>query len=160
MRQGTRMKIGDLAKTTGLTPKTIRYYELHGLIEEPERAESGYRYFGPADVERLEFIKKAKRLGLSLHEIKDILALHRQGEVPCVHVLELMDQKLVQLDRLVQELQEFRDDLTRLRDESQIHLEQLPKEARICGIIEHGAQSRGGVALGWLERSTLGLTKR
>ena len=60
------MKIGELAKATGLTTKTIRYYELNRLLEEPERTESGYRVYGQEAVEQLEFVKKAKRLGLSL----------------------------------------------------------------------------------------------
>ena len=70
------MKIGEIAKATGLTTKTIRYYELNRLLEEPDRTDSGYRLYGTKDVERLEFIKKAKRMGLSLEEIRDILLLH------------------------------------------------------------------------------------
>ena len=66
-------KIGELSNATGLTTKTIRYYELNGLLEEPWRADSGYRLYDPEDVERPEFIKKAKTLGLSLEEIRDIL---------------------------------------------------------------------------------------
>ncbi len=65
-----RMKIGELAKETGLTAKTIRFYEGIQLLDDPGRTESGYRQYGAEDVERLEFIKKAKRLGLSLDEIR------------------------------------------------------------------------------------------
>lgn len=152
MRQGKgKMKIGELAKATGLTPKTIRYYELHGLIEEPERAESGYRYFGSDDVDRLEFIKKAKRLGLSLEEIKDVLAIHRQKQAPCVHVLAVLDQKLEQVDTVLRDLSKFRQELASLRQESQTRLEQLPEESRVCGIIERSIHSRGEVALAWLK---------
>ena len=50
------MKIGELAKATGLTTKTIRYYELHRLLEDPERTESGYRMYGEADVERIVLV--------------------------------------------------------------------------------------------------------
>jgi DNA-binding transcriptional MerR regulator len=145
------MKIGELAKATGLTAKTIRYYQLQGLIEEPERAESGYRYFDAEAVEHLEFIKKAKRLGLSLEEVRDILALHKQKQAPCVHVLALMNQKLEHVDAILRELRIFRKELARLREESQARLEQLPVEARICGIIERGVHTKGEVALAWLE---------
>ena len=145
------MKIGELAKATGLTTKTIRFYELHRLLEEPERTESGYRIYGQVDVERLEFVKKAKRLGLSLEEIRDILQLHEQSEAPCVHVLALLDQKLDQVDAIMRDLDEFRQELTRLRAESQVRLEQLPEDARICGIIERGIHGKGQVALTWLE---------
>ena len=145
------MKIGEIAKATGLTTKTIRFYELHRLLEEPERTESGYRIYGPEDVERLEFVKKAKRLGLSLEGIRDILQPHEQGQAPCVHVLALLDQKLDQVDGIMRDLDEFRQELTRLRAESQVRLEQLPEDARICGIIERGIHGKGQVALTWLE---------
>jgi DNA-binding transcriptional MerR regulator len=145
------MKIGELAKATGLTSKTIRYYELQGLIEEPERAESGYRYFGPEDIERLEFIKKAKRLGLSLGETKEVLSIHKQRQAPCVHVIALLDRKLEEVDSVIRGLKEFRKELTRLREESQVRLDHLPAESRVCGIIEQGIHSKGEAALVWLE---------
>ena len=134
----SNMKIGEIAKATGLTTKTIRYYELNRLMEEPERTESGYRLYGQQDVERLEFVKKAKRLGLSLVEIRDILQLHAQRQSPCVHVLALLDRKLDHLDNIMREMDEFRHELMRLRVESQVRLEQLPDDVRICGIIERG----------------------
>ena len=151
MRQGA-MKIGEMAKVTGLTAKTIRYYELHGLLEAPPRTESGYRLYGRDDLEQLEFVKKAKRLGLSLGEIRDIMVLHRQRQVPCVHVLALLGQKLEQVDAVIRELEEFRQELARVREESQARLEQLPKDARICGIIEGGIHTKGEVALAWMAR--------
>ena len=145
------MKIGELAKATGLTTKTIRYYELHRLLEDPERTESGYRMYGETDVERLEFVKKAKRLGLSLEEIRAIWILHEHSQSPCVHVLALLDQKLEQVEEIIRGLEEFRRELMRLRVESQVRLEQLPEDARICGIIERGVHHKGEVALAWIE---------
>ena len=145
------MKIGELANATGLTTKTIRYYELNRLLEEPQRTDSGYRLYDSEDVERLEFIKKAKSLGLSLEEIRDILILHEQRQAPCVHVLALLDRKLEQVDNMISKLDEFRRDLLRLRMESQVRLEQLPEESRICGIIERGIHRKGEVSLTWLE---------
>ena len=141
------MKIGELANATGLTTKTIRYYELNRLLEEPRRTDSGYRLYDSEDVERLEFIKKAKSLGLSLEEIRDILLLYEQRQSPCVHVLALLDQKLKQVDKMISELDEFRRELLHLRLESQVRLEQLPEESRICRIIERGIHRKGEVAL-------------
>ncbi len=150
------MKIGELANATGLTTKTIRYYELNRLLEEPRRTDSGYRLYDSEDVERLEFIKKAKSLGLSLEEIRDILLLYAQRQSPCVHVLALLDRKLEQVDNMLSELDEFRRELLRLRMESQVRLEQLPEESRICGIIERGIHRKGEVALTLLERRRKG----
>ena len=145
------MKIGELASATGLTTKTIRYYELNRLLEEPRRTDSGYRLYDSEDVERLEFVKKAKRLGLSLREIREILILHEQSQSPCVHVLALLDRKLEQVEDIIRELEEFRRELMRLRVESQVRLEQIPEDTRICGIIDRGVHHRGEVALAWLE---------
>ncbi len=150
------MKIGELAKATGLTTKTIRYYELTRLLEEPRRTDSGYRLYTSQDVERLEFIKKAKNLGLSLEEIREILVLYEQRLSPCVHVLALLDRKLEQVNNMISELDEFRRELLRLRIESQVRLEQLPEESRICGIIERGIHRKGEVALTLLERRRTG----
>ncbi len=58
------MRIGELAKTAGVTPDTIRYYEREGLLPPPERTPSGYRDYGPAALEDLLFIKQAQALGL------------------------------------------------------------------------------------------------
>ena len=150
------MKIGQLAKVVGVTTKTIRYYELLGLLDEPKRTESGYRLYGRGDADRLQFIKKAKRLSLSLDEIKDILVLRRREQVPCVHVLAMLDQKLEQADAIMAELEKFRRELSILRVESQERLEELPEEARICGIIERGIHAKGEVALAWMERHRKG----
>lgn len=145
-----RMRIGEFAAETGVTTKAIRYYERRGLLEPAPRTASGYRQYGPKDVERLQFIKKAKRLGLSLDEIGDILAISRQ-EAPCVHVLALVDAKLAKVDRIIEELREFRDEVVRLREESHGRLAELPKESSVCGIIERGIHARGETALVWLE---------
>ncbi|MCH9035847.1 MAG: MerR family transcriptional regulator, partial [Chloroflexi bacterium] len=64
MREG--LKIGEAGQQAGLTTKTIRYYELLGLLHEPERTDSGYRLYEEKNVERLTFIRKAKSLGFSL----------------------------------------------------------------------------------------------
>lgn len=146
-----RMKIGELAAATGLTPKTIRFYEGIGLLENPARTESGYRQYGPADVERLGFIKKAKRLGLSLDEVKDILKIHEHDQAPCVHVISMLDQKLAQIEAVIQELDEFRQELERLNAESKGIPEPAAGQPCICGIVDRGINADGQVALAWLE---------
>jgi DNA-binding transcriptional MerR regulator len=141
------MKIGELAKATGLTTKTIRFYEQQALLKEPLRTSSGYRIYTAEDVERLEFIRQAKRISLSLEEIRDILDLSEQSQAPCVHVLALLERKLEQVDAIIQGLQEFRGELSKSKEESQERLDRLPEESRICGIIEKGIHTKGEVAL-------------
>ena len=145
-----KMKIGELARRTGFSTKAIRYYELLRLLPEPDRTESGYRLYGQKDVERLEFIEKAKRLGFSLEDIRDILILDEQQQRPCVHVLALLDQKLKQVDDVLRDLKVFRKELAGLRKESAEQIERLPADA-ICGIVERGVHAKGEAALAWLE---------
>lgn len=145
------MKIGELARRTGFSTKTIRYYERLGLLPEPERTESGYRLYTEGAVERLDFIEKAKRLGFSLEDIRDILILNERQQRPCVHVLALIDRKLRQLDDVLQDLRTFRRNLGRLRKESAERLDRLPGDAGVCSIIERGIHARGEAALAWLE---------
>jgi DNA-binding transcriptional MerR regulator len=140
-----------MAKLTGLTTKTIRYYEMLGLLPRPQRSESGYRLYSEEDVQRLEFIKKAKHLGLSLEDIRDILALHDKNQPPCIHVLALLDQKVKYIDSLIEALQEFRRELSGLRWESAEQLTKVPKGTDICSIVERGIHTKGELALTWLE---------
>ena len=145
------MKIGELAQRTGFTTKTIRYYEQIGLLAAPERSVSGYRLYGLDDIERLEFVDKSKRLGFSLDDIRDVLLLHEQQEVPCVHVLALLEQKLAQVDGVLKDLRSFRRELATLRQQATDRLNQLPDGARVCGIIEQDVHAKGEAALAWLE---------
>lgn len=153
-----KMRIGELAGRTGFSTKTIRYYEQIGLLAEPVRSESGYRLYSDEDRQRLEFIAKAKRLGFSLEDIRDVLVLHEQQQTPCVHVLALLEQKLSQVDGALKDLRQFRGELAHLRQEASERLEQAPAGAAICGIIERGIHARGEAALAWLEFRRTGRT--
>ena len=98
------MKIGDVARQTGLTTPTIRYYESLGLMSPPARAPNGYRDYGPNAVERLRFIRDAQDSGLSLSEVASILELRGQGESTCHHVVELMERHLADVDQRIERL--------------------------------------------------------
>ena len=110
------MRIGDLASRSGVTAKTIRYYEDIGLVEPPARTPSGYRDYEPAALERLAFIRAAQAIGLTLGEIRSIIALRDDGKTPCGHVLELLRQRADELDRRIAELRTLRGELRRLVD--------------------------------------------
>jgi MerR HTH family regulatory protein len=70
-----RLKIGELARLSDLSIKTIRYYERRGLLAQPPRTEGGYRLYGPEEVARLRFVRRAKLLGLTLEEIRELVEL-------------------------------------------------------------------------------------
>lgn len=105
------MKIGELANTAGVTTKTIRYYESIGVLDEPARSESGYRSYGPAAIERLDFVKQAQSSGLALAEIRSILEIKDQGGQTCEHTTSLLRWRLDELDAKIVELQTARVEL-------------------------------------------------
>jgi DNA-binding transcriptional MerR regulator len=100
------MRIGELARRTGKSVATLRYYEQLGLLLTPERTESGYRDYLPDMVERVRFIGQAQERGFSLEEIATVLALHDQGQAPCGCVVETTRRKIIHLEKLIAEMQE------------------------------------------------------
>lgn len=109
------MQIGQLAKHFGLNPKTIRYYEAIGLLPAPRRTESGYRLYDAAAAERLGFIQRAKLLGLSLENIREIIAAQPSDGQPCARVLALIAAEIASIDQRIEELKTFRAELTALQ---------------------------------------------
>lgn len=106
--------IGALAKQAGVNPKTIRYYEAVGVLPPAQRGENRYRLYPKETVELLQFITKAKALGFTLSEIKDIVGVRRQGHPPCAHVRSLVEQKIVDLDQMLADFATLRKRLKRL----------------------------------------------
>ena len=129
------MRIGDLASRSGVTAKTIRYYEDIGLVEPPARTPSGYRDYEPAALDRLAFIRAAQAIGLTLGEIRSIIALRDDGQTPCAHVLDLLRQRANELDRRITELRTLRGELRRLADRADGLDPADCDPARVCHLI-------------------------
>lgn len=129
------MRIGEVADDVGVNPKTIRYYESQGLMPEPPRTPSGYRSYGPEDVERLAFIRRARELDLQLDEIREILALREDGDRPCNYVLDVARRRLAELDDRIAAMQRARAELEALIGRAG---DLPPGEGRFCDLIEHG----------------------
>ncbi|MBI2455039.1 MAG: heavy metal-responsive transcriptional regulator [candidate division NC10 bacterium] len=109
-----RFLIGQAAAAAGLNAKTLRYYEAIGLLPPSDRTESRYRVYSPDAVRRLGFIVKAKRLGLTLREIREILGIRDGGHAPCIHLHHLLLRKVQEVDRRIEELTSLRQELRRL----------------------------------------------
>jgi DNA-binding transcriptional MerR regulator len=107
-------RVSDLAAKAGLTAATVRYYEQLGLLPAPARTPAGYRTYGAEAVDRLRFIKGAQRLGLRLREIGELLAIRDRGLCPCGHTVELLRQRMSELDAELVRLGEVRDELARM----------------------------------------------
>lgn len=102
------MNIGNVAERSGVPPKTIRYYESVGLIQPAARRPNGYRSYSVADMRTLNFIKRARSLGFSVEEVRDLLELWRNKERTSVAVKALAARHLEALDRKIEELQSMR----------------------------------------------------
>jgi DNA-binding transcriptional MerR regulator len=108
------MRIGEVAEQTGVTTKTLRYYERIGLLPDADRTPSGYRSYGPDAVERVRFIRDAQATGLSLTEIQSILELRAEGHGSCEHTRSLLHRHLEEIDAQIERLQTARRELDRL----------------------------------------------
>jgi len=143
------LTIGQFAQLVGLNPKTIRYYEEIGLLPQPPRNEVGYRLYFDEDLPRLRFIQRAKMLGLSLAEIKQLVDYADQGCCGPLqeHLLALVEEKLAEVDRRLAELAAFQDDLRHFYDELATDLATAgpepptPLDAASCQCIEQGVGS-------------------
>lgn len=122
----------------------LRYYERIGLLPPPTRRASGYRVYDRSYETRLAFIGRAKRLGLSLEQIREILALRDAGREPCAHVLGVVDHQIARVDDAIEQLAEFRKQLRSLRRETAAR---RTGRAAVCRIIEHGTVGDGGAVL-------------
>lgn len=101
------MNISEAARASGLTSKTIRYYEDIGLVA-PQRGLNGYRYFSPADVHRLRFLSRARRLDFSLQDCRDLLMLNEDTSRSSADVREIAARHLAQVDERLADLSQLR----------------------------------------------------
>src|SRR5437867_5966752 len=81
---GNGLFIGEVAARSGLSRKALRLYEARGILKAPRRTPSGYRHYDSDVLRLLRFVSQARRLGLTLTEIRQIVALRRSGSAPCV----------------------------------------------------------------------------
>jgi DNA-binding transcriptional MerR regulator len=110
------MRIGEVGERAGVSPKTIRYYEQIGLVPEPHRRPNGYRDYEGSSVGLLRFIRAAQSIGLSLVEIREVLAFRDRAEQPCDHVLEVIERHVEDLGERIRALESMRQSLVRLLD--------------------------------------------
>jgi MerR family transcriptional regulator, repressor of the yfmOP operon len=125
----TNLRIGDVAKLAGTTPRTIRYYEEIGLLSgAPERPSGGHRLYTPTEVERLREVMRLKELlGVSLEELRDLLTAEearaavraqlRRDDVDPARRRELLEEALGHIDRQLELVEHRATELAKLRKE-------------------------------------------
>ena len=114
MNNANALTIGKLASRGGVNIQTIRYYERSGLLPKPLRTASGYRLYADDAVRRLNFIKQAQFLGFSLSEIQELLSLRMQPGTTCGDIRQRARQKIVAVDKKIEDLQRIKGALTKL----------------------------------------------
>lgn len=132
---GTRspLKIGEVAKLSGIGIEALRFYERSGLLGGPARTESGYRVYDRGVLQRLDFIKRSQTLGFTLDEIKRIIADKEAGKSPCREVREIVRRRLDELDEKLKEMRRHRREL----GEAFKNWEETGElDGHICGLIE------------------------
>ena len=129
----TPLKIGDVAKLSGIGIEALRFYERSGLLGRPGRTQSGYRVYDSAVIRRLDFIKRAQVLGFSLDEIKQIIADKQAGRSPCREVREIVRHRLGELDERMKEMRRYRRELGAALAQWE---ETGELDGHVCGLIE------------------------
>jgi DNA-binding transcriptional MerR regulator len=130
-----KLYIGAVAKKTGLTVDTIRFYEKEKLLKAPTRTFAGYRLYGDEELRTLRFITKAQRLGLSLHEIRQLLEIQRRQGEACGNTSRLIKEKLVQVREKIRHLSEIESLLNNALKKCNRKLE-LERSREHCPVLE------------------------
>lgn len=102
------MLIGEVASAAGMTPKSLRFYEGQGLLPPAKRSPNGYRQYGEDSLARLDFIARGRAAGLSVSQIRNILAVSEPGSAPCAHVKDVLAGQLADLDLKIAQLTALR----------------------------------------------------
>src|SRR5258708_29763474 len=102
------LRVGSVAKKTGVGVQTLHYYERINLLPKPARSEANYRLYSVDVLRRVTFIKKAQTVGFTLAEIKQILELKGHGRAPCRKVTELGEKHLQEIDARLSQLCAYR----------------------------------------------------
>ena len=129
------LTIGEVSRAAGVHVETIRYYQTLGIVRQPDRPAGGFRRYGPDDIARLYFIKRAQQLGFALEEVKALLQLE-DGQ-NCRETRLLAEKKLAIIEQRLADLAGMRRVLRRLIAECE-----SGKRPRCCPII--ASLARGG----------------
>jgi MerR family Zn(II)-responsive transcriptional regulator of zntA len=130
------LQIGQVAQRTGLSIDAIRFYERSGLLQHPLRTQGGFRLYQDKEVADLEFIQRAQQLGFSLNEIRELFSIQRHPHEVCVHVRDLISQKLRIVRAKITELQTMETQLTGALRKCSTALRQPSEHQDRCPVLE------------------------
>lgn len=113
---GSSMKIGEAASESGCHLETIRYYERVGLLPRPKRLANGYRQYTRAEVDRLRFIARARELGFSLDEVRNLIRLGERADLSCAEVDRVAREQLAKVEMRIREMKRIARELKKTID--------------------------------------------
>jgi MerR family mercuric resistance operon transcriptional regulator len=120
-------RIGEIAQQAGVSVEAVRYYERIGVLGAAPRTGRGIRRYPHEAIERIQFVKQAQQNGLTLAEIRELIALKQRGGARrCKQVQQLLAAKIAQLDEQRAQLDEFRRTLQALADQCEESLRAAP----------------------------------
>jgi len=111
------LKVGAVAKAARVGVQTLHYYERLGLLSKPARSAANYRLYSPEAIRRVQFIKKAQAIGLTLEETKQILDLKDHGRAPCRQVADLGEKHFAEINARLTQLRAYRRALAQALDD-------------------------------------------
>jgi DNA-binding transcriptional MerR regulator len=136
------MRIGEVARASGVSPDTIRHYERCGLFPRASRSSSGYRQFGNDALRRVRIARAALSIGFTLEELSGIFQERDRGGAPCLAVRDLAGQKLLALESYLEELERLRLQLRETLREWDLSL-RTAKRGERAGLLEKLADKQG-----------------
>src|SRR3989442_15846537 len=139
--------IGEVSRRSGASRKALRLYEEAGILPAPRRTPSGYRVYGSDALDLVAFVSQAQRLGFTLEEIRQVVAIKRSGRAPRPHVRDLVRRKVADLDRTLADLAEVRSALRGLLG---WRAGGRRIDAVVCACIEDARGPSKGGAARWL----------
>lgn len=139
--EGENMRIGELAKATGVDIETIRYYEKCGLLAEPARHANGYRDYAHPHLERLAFIRHCRALDMPLADIQRLLDFVAHPEADCDDINHLIDAQLARVHARLESMRALEQQLSALRSRCNTH-----HAASECGILHELVAAAHGEA--------------
>lgn len=116
MKTESEITIGILAKQSGVTVETVKFYEKEGLVVRPKKPLSGFRIYPREYVSRILFIKRAQELGFTLREVKELLQLNIDKKSACRQGLKRAENKIAEIDSKIKDLQKMKKSLMQIRD--------------------------------------------
>lgn len=135
------MRIGELAKATGVDVETIRYYEKAKLLSAPMRSDNGYRAYTQAHLERLAFIRHCRALDIPLADVQRLLSFVDSPQSDCEEINHLVDAQLTKVRARLSSMQALERQLVALRNQCM-----APHTASECGILHELVAAAHGEA--------------